>query len=211
MKIASEYKDYYDVAIGSTADESYTFQRACNSYDLPSHPIAEKIGQELIGIHDTIDRYRYVVSTLAIGFCGEIFPLVEFSSYDGKSKKYLYNSNDFSRELNKIPQECNEYETCYPKRHSATDNWTYGYVHKRSYSKWNETTISEYFEISKWQGLYEDLFKEYSAPIFLVEDGDTGIVLRTNPVLENLQFVKLIDPYTAVQRISSFMKSIEES
>jgi hypothetical protein len=67
-------------------------------------------------------------------------------------------------------------------------------------------TLEAFFkECEAQQSQYEHLFRENHCPIFVYRECHAGHIITDNGCLKDMQFYRLVDPYTAFQEIQMFL------
>ena len=199
MYIISKFKDYYDTALGWGIDKSTVYVRKTEEVSLKTkmYTVSAKYDR---------DSWRTEVSQVLIGFCGKIYPVIKvhkhrlFSDYcgDEDSANFFYTAEDFLK--------FREQEGLTLSRKPSWKN----YFSSRSYLFKYEVDVKEFFDPTNWNFL-KDCFQKYHSPLFTFKndrraDKKTNLIL--NPILKDLKFAKVKDPYTAFQDIYMFMAGV---
>lgn len=207
MRIVSKFKDYYDSAASFGVDMSQVFVRKSDTVD--SHLAKSLYSDFFTKAPRKESRYwsRYYHSkewslqTELIGFCGSFYPLFNFTFCNKNDKAGVavltyqaFTMDDVISILEKHDKDFLGSEAWLTKDLESS-------VSKRRFL----TTI----EHSK--NLFSDeLFHKTKSPYWLVKQkerqGDrvNGLPVVLNPVLKDLSFQKIKNPYSAYQEINQF-------
>ncbi len=200
MRIISKFKDYYDIGLAQGIDEDRVFVRETKERNHPNTGWKYFPGY---WAHSLRHEYRASV----VGFCGMLYPLIEVKHKLDKhpwteTHHFFYSWDDFIGCMDslKVTRELRKQVGRY-KRLFQGDFWE---------------KIRKHFE-EPHAGITE-LFLEHRVPIlwsFLVGDRDhylrgTPKTRETtlNPCLKDIEFYKVVDPYTAFQEISMYLGGV---
>lgn len=193
MRIISKFKDYYDGGAAFGVDMELMYVRKTE--------IIESFKQSI-----------YLYDFHVIGFCGEIYPIVNYSQrgvdqkWERSPKKYILYGEDTIKYTFDNEQK-----------------WKRGYGHIGDADKYHkvkaQTTFgwpfksrAELFKEISQSNRFKEIFLEYQVPIFFYGSVDTEISdknqLVLNPNLKNLAFYKVMDTIQAFQQISMFMSNV---
>lgn len=184
MKLHTDFRDYYDNAIGFGVDENVHYNRFKSDIE--------------IVLKSKNDRPSHHRSGL-IGFCGTTFPFIKLHRFD---KKYLCDLDDTRP---KIVEICFAYSfQTYKEKESE---W-YDYSHDFGYwDRTRDTKLKQFF--TDWAGQNDAIFRELKIPIWAVNFNNgsqkNGIA---NPRLKDYQFERIKDSNTAFQEISMYLSNI---
>lgn len=225
MKIISKYSDYYDSAMGQGIDTSLIYKRE-GALDAPIESYicwssAALCSQEFTkmsryfgrilnpeyfagswwsgtaknknlhnyaralaaGIRETIaSKYLVEFSDVnIIGFCGKIYITYELRISTANSDKHW----DIT-----VANKENKYFNMMPKKQQ------------------DRVVVGEVNDI--FRGNVDDIFLHFGCPIFWIRpiNYHNRISLIRNPILKDLGFPAILDPYTAFQEISMYMGSV---
>lgn len=190
MKIISKFNDYYDSAVAYGIDETQYLKR-------------EQKTEELLGdftkgyknrVYECWKRFgdaelntiRYIEMEYVF-FCGKVYPVavVHYGSMN-TPRKYFYSYEKLSKYLEK------EFKVDLDKRHS----------YRASFGR----RLRDAFEV--FLTGKNNLIKycvENKVPYAHVQAGpNTYNVVTTYPVLKDIDFAKVVDPYTAFQEIAMY-------
>jgi hypothetical protein len=124
----------------------------------------------------------------AIGFAGVIYPYVKVVSSNYHTKdRYIFDSDEMDIFFAEYSKE--------GRRHHIRDNYSY----KNAYEKMRNNKF------------LQSLFLKYKVPIFrVIHDHywrDSKYGLEVNPELKPLDFVRVLDPYTAMQELHMYLNN----
>lgn len=201
MLIVSNYKDYYDSAVGMGIDKTIVYTRHENEIDVPKdiHELfsenAGNFGYKTISTSwsylPTIPKGKYEIELFVVGFCGKlhvgcICTSTDYSSIDKHNLvEYVYD-HDKLRSI--LSSNSNKYL-----------NW----------GKSNKQHFDDYlFKIKSIDPI--EIFRKYNAPIFIYRSGLRGKKekIYINPCLKEYGFMKIHDPFTAFQEIQMFVSGV---
>ena len=212
MNIVSKFNDYYDIGSSMGIDESIVYVRNKEVVATENKMDISDI-LRLIGYPFT-SRWRFGpwgiygrlgASTIVVGFCGKLYPVVVLSN--GKTdQKNPFNTYTF-----------------FYKWDDSIEKMVTKINYGRKYNNIIET-FKKYLNLEPVENV--DLFHTYKTPIFLIPDTDLkvmdmwGLELKVpardysvnhvvqNPCLADIQFYKAVDAYTAYQEIMMFITGV---
>lgn len=190
MRILSKFKDYYDSLSNLGGhDDSIIYHRVeeeFNNVKFPGFfPFNKNDSQEII----------------TVIFCGEIhfcIHIFEKKIFDKGTNKWVVSDEIFEWDNIK------EWEDCWWGKHDKKDvesNIKYSQRHRW----WRFKSFDDF------KRLYERDFTEYNlrykSPILLFRDSRSlpRDYMIKNPKLQDFQFAKAVDPYTAFQKLENFV------
>src|ERR1700677_1432800 len=182
MRIISKMHDYYDGVMKTGMDREVVYLRENKEIEL-KHKFD-------LGFSSNHKSSNHEVNTLILGYCGQIFKVYEVrssSSADAKWRYIFYNYEDFKKFSlsNKLGSQFDFGERRW---------WPSGY------QKFRDLDTKMFIE----------LFHAYQTPLFIFTNvyryssKDTHTI-ELGPCLQDLQFQKIKDPYTAYQDIFQFV------
>jgi hypothetical protein len=216
--IISKYKDYYDSAVGFGIDKSIVYHRQPSNHDAPDDFLSAIKETNNPLYYQTLfsftNHYRSPIPTgkynsdvVFVGFCGKLYLAICFSedipSYSGFSDRkceFVYDVDQIKEKL-RPEWKSNSYFVSSNEIESKFDN----YVKK----------INSIDPI-KW-------FREFNTPSFVY--GSLGIdssnarwqsnydntkngIFYIDPILNDYQFARVFDPYTAFQETQMFISGV---
>lgn len=191
MLIVSKQKDFYDGVVGTVGvDKTIVYNRNMIEIDEKNYPLIFKNkyrgiqnDSPLLRLGDYV-RYNYDIAYgyFIIGFCGKLY--VGWKMY---SKKNLNSPTIITYDFNQISQHIN------------------GHKH------WGNIE-NDLDYVNNYDAL--PLFRELNTPVF-VYDGKFSATLFgnnsqlvINPILNNYNFYKVVDSFTAFQEIQMFLGGV---
>lgn len=197
MYIISKFRDYYDIGTSVGVDKSIVYNRVQKKYE---GVFIKKISY-LEDIRKSFDSYnRFGFNNEAeieiLSFCGVCYPVL----------KYVYKPKSV------ISRETTHYLYDYESILEIEDKYKIKLLSSSYKNKKHNKNLFKQFEGRR------DLYSfhlEYKSPIILFKnfkffwwtrkDDTVSTNIIVNPVLKNLQFYKIMDPYTAFQEASMFI------
>lgn len=194
MLISSKFHDFYDTITSFGVDKTVVYHRLQSEIkwknkDL-SVPHSEKVEWKAKGVTYEVNKYL-------IGFCGKIYPVVEFRLEvvkGGYRSQFFYDAESVQEFLSK--RGIKQSETRF--------FW------RESYYVTSESSLKNWFNATNWSGLTE-LFQEHKVPVFVLGRFDERKMNNTvilNPNLKSYQFFKVQDAVTAFQNIYMFVSGV---
>jgi hypothetical protein len=180
MRIISDFKDYYDSVSHQYLDKEVIYKRLCHSFLLKDKwPHSRSIASS--------NGVSFSVDYILLGFCGSLFPAIGIRSVTNPNMNaVLY---DYQSYENKVRSEQLPVEKSYK-------------FFFRSYDT-SLSSIQRFFkeDFNRFQGL----FAKHNTPCFMVVYGQDDPKIVVNPILKDLDFFKVKDPYTAHQEVYQFV------
>ena len=207
MKIISNFKDYYDgVAHNDYEKDQYKYIR--ERIPILRYFKSGPYSRAIKNIAAPFSGFRYIYrdggsvdpSFHLLGYCGKLYPYLalHYSNHralypllqgTGKERFYFYSFEEFQELIEKIGKPASKY---FDSHNSL----------KKYVNSWNE--VCKRAESTDIQGM----FLEFGVPLFEISNPDRNdAVLTLNPVLSDLGFQKIKDPYTAYQDIDTFVSN----
>lgn len=190
MRIISSFKDYYDGGAVYGIDQNRVYVR-----------------------ETTFESFDKQISTFEIvGFCGEIFPIVNFSEIDW-DHKWKRHPKDFILYHDDAIKYTFENDRKWRRGYGymgGEDN--YKKVQADKYVGWPHKLRRDVYNDLVNSKELKQLFVEFKVPVFFIgkypwleQENRADVVL--NPRLEYLGFYKVLDTVQAFQRIEMFLGS----
>lgn len=226
MLIVSKFRDYYDTALTHGVDKSIVYRREEKEIVLGEKH--EQLG--LDAVLENIDKYPqhrhprwehekrketidFDAIPFLIGFCGKVYPAFKVSWYIRSAPManptlvhdYAYSLNEMKEQLFNIKEDYLEWFCREEKQSKWFRQW------RSNDRKFNDRSVKSYFEYNHTAD-YGHLFQEHKAPIFAVTFerawgwGKDTLVL--NPCLKDIGFVRVVDPYTALQELMMYIPGV---
>jgi hypothetical protein len=186
VRIISKYKDYYDSAQGYGIDTTLVYERTEREV---KHPPVKGRTDNVWMIPRRFDlpgkKFKWEAECIVVGFCGQLYPCIiarTWYTYPEVPPTYVFYDHAMYEE--------------FLERFSVSSN-RFGGDRLTDFF----TTFSE--KSDKW-------FLEYNAPIFVVTcpHYDRVPIVHINCALEEYQFYRIKDAYTAFQDISTYLGNV---
>lgn len=187
MRIISGVKDYYDVVVSQGIDKSILYVRT---------RVEQKVNSILhLNIPQTSDGHNYqrddqYCRYIYLGFCGQIYPVIEFVNAKEGTRNFYYNLKDLKIEMDRVGFKTQKEKRFWSSRFDP-------HYLKNSESFFNADT----------SGLLNK-FHEFNAPIFVLFSISRDQFIVSNISLKDYQFAKVKDPYACFQDISTYVSGV---
>ena len=204
MRIISKFKDYYDIGASMGVDKAQVFVRKNKVFTVSQLP--EEIKSKLCTKRSNkykspewLKTWRITPSVYAkmllVVVAGKAYTCIKM--YADNTAIYCYSVDDIKNAL---------------KHYKAEDLIT----SVKSYVFWNSNPYSSMVKtINTEHSVTVDMHIALDSPVFVVENKGTKWdcetrtyfeeeVLEVNPILKDLEFYRVLDPYTAYQEINMF-------
>jgi len=211
MKIISKHKDFYDGAGYSTSAQMGVYQRA--EKELEVEWMTRNSG--VLG-HD----YQFKFQTQLIGFCGKLYPFIEYVWKDIRKEtsgtEVFYNFEEFAEKRESVKDIKDQRWSWNPTTLFLSDN-------KDLAKMWFDCDFEEFRKRGRWdygnnRTVYvkpEKLFLEHKVPYFFLGTREVRIEWRLkdvtnlvlNPILGDYKFGKIKDAWTCYQDIEMFLNN----
>lgn len=216
MRIASDFRDYYDVGMAEGQDQSLVYQRYPIVEEHKHYPFSTMFGSYS-------RRYRHdwslYVRSYTIGFCGKFYKVLELNTpenggrndKEGRStRKWCYNVADVDSYVKKYaPKRYDDYREKHWKkgndwnseqRQHSFDNFFNGLPR----SKWQKDPTED--ELKRSQAWRDAWFQKHRSPIIVAEIvNEYEGKLTYNGCLKPFEFYRVFDPYLAFQEIAMWL------
>jgi hypothetical protein len=194
MKLHSDFRDYYDTAVGYGIDSKVHYNRF-------TRVVEKKLNLDL-----DFPPANHGKSFL-LGFCGEIYPLIRVTEWDENHKpKFVYHTYSYEEYFDRALKtdsviKAIKFELRW-QRHTGTDKEI-----KKTLTKWlAKAKIKAFF--SDWRKSDDRLFLEHKVPVWLLGLDSFDRKITLNPKLSELDFERLKDAHQAFQEISMYLANI---
>lgn len=227
MKIVSDFKDFYDIGMSLGHDHELLYVRKreeiTNKYAFDKHRFNYGFGKTFKNISS---------SSYTVGFCGKVYPVLYIVSYKdacfhkwnamddiAKNRKYISYPDAFCFNVKDVDQ--------FLEKHLSKADWEHYSIGENSkwHRRWSKNTLQNqtaaFFDRCEGgRDMYKHVFEELKAPIFFVDSHNeiwkphlTGQKLDcknmiVNPCLRDVEFARVIDPYTAYQELTAYLSNI---
>ncbi len=227
MRIISKFVDYYDNVQGLGIDKEDVYLREANSIE------HKDITQPIL--HDTllncphttpwerdadnkqVEAYRF--NPMIVGFCGKHQLVYRFNNRKG-NVSWLYSEEDVTNFIEDDPYNVGFKSLQKSYLPHKLPKWQRRFLRKRNWgslfrSDFTQETIAEAFdEVAKIN--VDEVFQSTKSPTFLVHFvNHDRFGLNTKEIevdydvrLTNLDYQKIVDPYTAFQEISMYRSGV---
>lgn len=192
MLIISDFHDYYDTALAHGIDKTCVYQRRQKKLDLPT----DRDSRIMLRVFRDRKGEQFCVRPWVIGFAGAVYPLVTVTKRLGRieeTDQVFYVMADLTRCLDeRIPE--------VRKNHNRYRSFW-----------WNlsDLSLTRFYDPARWHA-FLPLFERHRVPIFVVRFGQSSRKrkLILNPCLKEFRFMRIKDPYTALQDVHMYLSGV---
>ena len=199
MLIVSKFHDYYDTALAHGIDKTCVYNRATEKIEA-THDDKASLLQYKAWLKKGADPWRgrpvEFLTQAIVGFAGNLYPMFYHKFIDPYmgDPTFMYDAKSCAEFLDKSFPETRQYDN------------------DRKYSlRWqldmSDGAIEDFFRTEKHQR-FQRLFMEHKIPSFVVRKTRMSIKIESNPVLKEYAFMKVKDPYTAMQEIHMYLSGV---
>lgn len=223
MRIISKYSDYYDSVMGSGYDPTLIFKRE-GAFDDPIESYVD-FTESLRATVDFTERARYIAKKLN----PEYF-YVAYGFFRDRSKKLHNGRIILERAFRKHSKRnvdvvdtmfnvigfCGKFYVTYEiAYYIGGRRGMYRVVNKNNKlfkkldkKEQDQIVVNEVPDLIK--GNPHDIFLYFNCPIFHLRQGkySNSVKITRNPILKDLGFAAILDPYTAYQELAMYMGSV---
>ncbi len=194
MKLHTDFHDYYDTAIGFGIDDSVHYNRFTK--------IVEKHFKPKLNFPPANHNKFFL-----LGFCGEIYPLIEITEYDENHRpKCFYCIYSYEEYFDRLTRTESVIKNIKSELWFQSIKETDKEIKKRL-KKWLEKEkIKSFF--SDWKKSDDALFLEYKVPVWMLDLDGFNREMILNPKLTELDFERIKNANTAFQEISMYLSNI---
>jgi hypothetical protein len=191
MLISSKFRDYYDCVLSYGVDKAIVYDRSTSEVKINRAGLVYSRKKDLPLLPDrrgmTVRGSKVWLSFRVVGFCGNLFPVIEMESE---------GTNLFFYDLKML------------RRHIGTKNEG-RYSWYCSYDPRSDSDMEIFFNPATWRHLVS-AFQEHKVPVFEFKrwNEHRSDLLVLNPQLKPLGFVKVKDPATAFQELYMFITGV---
>lgn len=199
MFIVSKFHDFYDVGSSYGIDKTCVYKRKVDTVTIKGgnnfHWRDESNGADLIYDESrprTVNQREYNFRTLAIGFCGVIYPCIQINmTHCHITVPYLfYNADDYMN-----------FVTTHNLRKA-----------KRRYSFYSQVEYTAEYAKRFFDGsfnVFNELFFDHKSPIFVAEYSRGGkFKITFNDKLKKFKFYQVKDSFTAFQEVYMYLSGV---
>ncbi len=185
MRIISDFRDYYDSVQIYGQDKNRLYHRKTQKFTVSYDTLK-------IPLFKYIDRCH---ESVIVGFAGNIYPYCYISPYpyvEGPQKSQQFTIYDTWKSI------CEEMEVL--KKKNGRQFYAFSFIDKKFDNE-------DSFNSIKSNKTLLEFFTKYDAPIFSakLDVYNKNWILKTNPCLSRLGFVKIKDPHSAFQELDQFI------
>ena len=209
MRIFSDFHDYYDINLKLSQDESIVYNRKKIKEKIKldkKFNLGEKWKSYDLVHKDYNKEVPFIAIPKIIGFCGNVYSLLEINYKD--QKDFCYNAQQVNNFVNNNLTE--KEKQIYFAKESKKQSFTKIIISTKKIKNFFENIFLK--ETEK-----KDFFKEH--PIFLIDKISYGrdpdeleFSLRAdityNPVLKDYKFFKVFNPVQAFQELQMWKGNI---
>jgi hypothetical protein len=184
MKLHSNFRDYYDNAIGYGIDERVHYNRITKNAD--------------INLKSQADRPRHPRSGI-LGFCGVFFPFIQLSRFDKKRDCDWEDEYDGAIVEEFFAFSLVEYQEKENDWYEFSDDFG-------NYGRVDELKLKQFF--LDWHSDSDEVFLDLKCPVWMMRfyaKPPNGVL---NPRLKDVGFDRIKDSVTAFQEISIYLANI---
>ena len=215
MKILSKFYDYYDSCLAAGVDTTVIFKReqeTSDYRDILDEYYQYRTAREQFFSKDkkphVVSRYatrlkhnkKLILRTGVVGFCGEFYPyayanIMDYFDHDYESGEYFYSYDE-------LVEFIRGYFPDYVKRVKGIDLLDI----PNEIHRWHADELHEHF-IGKYTKL-ESIFRDRGIAYFDISPNQSyhyGVGFVKYPELKKLNFARVVDPFTAFQKIEQFI------
>lgn len=199
MLIVSDFHDYYDTALAHGIDKTCVYNRKTELIEADRSSLHCKgwcaPGESCKWGHESEFLFQCVV-----GFAGNLYPMIyhAFSrvapDVSGKPT-FLYDAESCMEFLDEKFPETREHDNSKK------------YMWHRQFDM-SDVAINEFYGDKNKHKNFEKLFVEHRVPVFIARNCWKGVVVELDPRLKEYGFMKVKDPYTALQEIHMFLSGV---
>ena len=206
MRIKSTFHDYYDVVMGDGQDRTLLYVRKPVEVPVGYGAHKQQLTEEQAELAKDIPNFpplpgrswrrtKLTVDSYVVGFCGKIYPVLALTTMKSFDPVFCFNVEQVDKFIgaNFHKKEIEDYHAS-KSRWSRRNRWS-AEVTRKSFVK----CFAEFVEK---QDHYADFFEEKKCPIFIRDN--TRSTITFNGCLRELEFVRVIEPYTAFQELAMF-------
>lgn len=190
MYIISKVHDYYDTAIGvSGVDKSVIYERHNRELTNSYHSCFGIFYSRSMSGWANYPQTNY--TPFIVGFCGKTY--VGYEKFvDYGFREYEYGTKCFRG---------NE-TTYYYGKNAINEIISFS---KNAKSKWIKNALEQSFAKYHNKENFTDLFVDEHTPVFLIRPNK---VIDINPMLKDIKFAKMFEPFQAFQEIEMYMGGV---
>lgn len=183
MKLHTDFRDYYDAAVGYGVDDKVHYNRFAKEAE--------------IRLRSPFDFPSFENAGL-LGFCGAIYPFIEIRKYNHRTGCYDYDSENLEVVERFFAYSFEEYKR-------RMDEWV-NYTDAVYIDHSRRLKLKHFF--IDWNYQDDAPFIEHKVPVWAVKLSRPSNLGLLNPRLKDYGFDRLKDAYAAFQEISVYLANI---
>jgi len=220
MRILSKFSDYYDHVVGHSTEPVWERR----THEFPLDPVIktqltlehtkllDKMYEEMpkpsIKYKENRWKCNDTLDYMVIGFCGKVFPIFRCPNVDDSKVDHLYDRPKVKFKTFTKPSEfTNLFNKVYKDRMVCGESrWRhvpFGFTDSAC-ERWNEKYNHQ---------VTTEIFIALKSPIFIIKPmrfpdenpPRMGSKIEVNPNLADLNFQRVVEPYTAYQEVDMFL------
>ena len=199
MRISDDFKDYYDNMLNLFMEEAQPVYIRKQSVVIEKNPIESPT---MFYFFKNKETKKFISKRGVIAFCGKGYPFFEVATLDHSEqiidRLFIYDQS-------KIVELAEEFEKNKQFVFSSYTGRSVSRLRDDYKNTYDQATNSNWF----------DLHVKYKSPILLFCDSvekpysfrNDIKVCVVNPCLRDYEFVKVVDPYSAIQSIEMYLSN----
>jgi len=222
MRIISKFFDYYDKALAHGIDPKLVYVRETKQVDVGSISYKEsnkhnlRTNSEVFRLADTIgNAFNFVCQEvcLVVCFCGRMYPVYNFNfghSESLKGYKHYYSIESLRADVFSKAFEDKLFEDFgYDGTAYTLSDLRKVLNNEKNHLYWGDSVKIEEFDSYIGKEIGDDIFRHFDVPILAIpaKGRSRDIKVTLNPRLNEIDFIKVVDPVTAFQEISMYLGS----
>lgn len=198
MLIVSKFHDYYDTALAHGIDKTCVYNRTTEKIKTTND---DRVLDCKAWHKKGDDPYRNKESEFLfqaiVGVAGELHPLLYhmFIDPDDGASTFMYDA-----------ESCKDFlDENFPETRAHDNEKSFRWRWQMDMS---DGAIEEFFELEEDHKRFQRIFLDHKVPIFIARRARSYVVIETNPMLKDYGFMKVKDPYTAMQDIHMYLSGV---
>jgi len=218
MKIISKFSDYYDIGLKYGVDTSVIYLRKTEAFK-PDRKYYRMFGfksvsryykdnieldipqNRMFGEYNNKIKFKINLKYFIIGYCGNIYPLVQYEIINKKTcntavNYFIYSYNELINLVNK--SKCKDIKS----------HFIFKKYRKWHFYKSSNDSLKLFFD----KNIYSDIkefFTKYKVPVFIIDlQNIDKEYFKINPCLKDFDFYTIKDSYTAFMEISGYISGV---
>jgi hypothetical protein len=198
MLIISKHHDYYDGLSKQYLDKTIVYDREEQEIQNSKIGYGTELSKLLViykdiprtgGYYSKLKQYNNFMEPILVGFCGEFYLIYHCSLVSDQKECYLHTQLETLDKYQEL-------------KYDFQNRYIYGFDDKR--------IKNAFLEVGKMKG--DDIFIEMDCPVFLIRkniySNINRFVITKNPVLQDIGFQRIKDPFKCFQDIQTYLSSI---